>query len=271
MPKAGRKNSVPLRVCSFYSSSKLPQARDLGDREREADGPGLGAGPRVLADRTHDLRLLLAGGDDVDHVLFLRQRDAEEFFADGCTGALCVQDGAASGPGGARRVHDQLRIALVQNDDDQFIFKIHVRFSSLQSLSARQIGQRPPAGHALERNGHHDPVAGNVDVQLQLGLPHEPADACGVGDCADDGLFAAVKVVQREMLAGGCAACQIRQHHRHVQFLADIQQRLRFFTFGHADHIIKLHYATSQSSITSSSAYCSMSVSPAVLRRLLTT
>ena len=56
--ESGTEKLRPASRMQFLFLVELPQARDLRDREREADGPGLGAGPRVLADLTHDLRLL---------------------------------------------------------------------------------------------------------------------------------------------------------------------------------------------------------------------
>ena len=97
--------------------------------------PALRAGACLLVDRPHDGGLFILVGDDVDHILFVGQTHAEEFFSPRAgPGALGVQHRAAARARGARRVHDKVGIALVQNDDDQLVFKFHMRRHLLFSV-----------------------------------------------------------------------------------------------------------------------------------------
>ena len=171
---------------------KLPQTHDLRDRKREADRPRLRLRAGFARDGAHDLRLLRAGGDDVDHVLFLRKRDTEEFRRAAVGGALRVQDRSAACACRARGVHHGVGIALIENDDDQLVFKLHYRYSSLRGFSAGQRSKRARAADALDRDSHHDPVAGDVDVQLLLGKTHQPAHILRASHGRDDRLCAAL-------------------------------------------------------------------------------
>ena len=99
-----------------------PQARRGGDGQGEADGLRLARHARVAHDGGHDVVALVAVDDDVDHFLFGGKGNAEEFFRALHAGALGVDDRAARRAAG--RVHDQIAVAVVGDDDQKLVFRV---------------------------------------------------------------------------------------------------------------------------------------------------
>ena len=108
------------RIRRCVNSPLKRKAGDFGGGEREGYRAGLGVGPGLFDDRGHDLGLLLGRGDDENDLLLLSEGDVVKpriLLA----GALAVQSRAAARTGGASRVHDHIRAALVGDRDYQLV------------------------------------------------------------------------------------------------------------------------------------------------------
>ena len=147
---------------------------------------------------------------------------------------------AAACADGSGRVHDKVRLALVQDGDDQFMCKRHIRDSSCIFLVA-EISQRPAARDALKRDGEHDAVAGDVDKQAALGCLEELALLTGARHTRHDGLVCRFEPIEREVFAARCPHTEVREDHVQAAGGIEILHDLCLAAVGDADDTVQLH------------------------------
>ena len=151
-----------------------------------------------------------------------------------------MEHGAAACAGGAGRVHDKVRLALVQDGDDQFMCKRHIRDSSCIFLVA-EISQRPAARDALKRDGEHDAVAGDVDKQAALGCLEELSLLTGARHTRHDGLVRRFEPIEREVFAARRPHTEVREDHVQAAGGIEILHDLCLAAVGDADDTVQLH------------------------------
>ena len=176
--------------------------------------------------------------DDVDHFLFGGKGNAEEFFRALHAGALGVDDRAARRARAAGRVHDQIAVAVVGDDDQKLVFRVlHGGFLPL--LVVLVLGQElqlaPPADGA-ERDRKGDAHAGHVDLQL---APQAAAQLLPflVGDEAREHAFvAALETEVIERFVARRAESQRDELHRHLPLAVKREEGRELAALGDGDH-----------------------------------
>ena len=147
---------------------------------------------------------------------------------------------AAARARGPRRVHDEIGIALVQNDNDQLVFEFHMRRPSCFAV-VREIGERFAARHALERNGQQDPVAGDVKIELPLCFSKEAVGVLFVGHRCHHRLLRGLKPVEVEVRAHGRPAAEHGQRERQAEAFAQRDIAFALPPFHDGEHQRKFH------------------------------
>ena len=149
--------------------------------------------PGVIHHSPHDAAAVACRGQNQQHLLFLGDGQAEKLTAFARLRALGVQHRAPCGARRARRVHHGIRMATVDNGDDQFIQKRsrHIRHLSHDDvLSLRETAQAGCARHAAHRGCKGNARAGHIQPHLAYQAGQQPPGPRTRGHGPQQRLFA---------------------------------------------------------------------------------
>ena len=214
MQKRGRRPPSSFHTFCRSPLSRTPRPAAGVPRCRTPAGRTPQTGRRLHAGLGHhgfhDVPALLRLHQDEHQLPLLRDGNAEELLGRLHACALGMDIGAAGGTGAAGSVHHLVGVALVRNNNQQFMCNLglHTRLPFLP----QQIFFCRAAADAGQRHRHQNAPAGHVQPQVLLRLAHQP----GVPgrNAHQHGLFRGLQPQIVQHLCCGRAMAQRRQYQR---------------------------------------------------------